>query len=420
MADPEMDKELAKSLTVAKKKPRNFAIIAKGLNVLRLIIDKKPIKDGAVQAAKKECQGNAVTRGVVVGDGAELVFKVVEETKVNPLKLREFIDASSGLKVKARIEVVATLEEVNDEAPDDAPESGTGDVSAAPPVSPPSGDAIQFTQRLKTLKPALDPLLAANVPASQTAKVLLGEAAALARKSDFTAALERLDQLESLLKQARTAQAETSSASGADATKEFTARLKALMPAIAAAAGTPAGDAAKRKANEAGLCARRHEYGPANLLLDDVVSLLKGDATPEQPAGEGEKGPSGDVAAVWRDAKDETDSQFNKLTAKLRQSQHPYLRRVAELGLQGLASDPGRVFVSMQAAIFDYRGATGEARRKAGAKLLDAVKNYRTFVEGNRLLEVLDTDGHCGPLTIRKTLLDALGTMDRIVTGEIG
>jgi hypothetical protein len=69
----ELDEELAKELHVAKKKPRNFAIIAKGTNVLKLLVDKKPIKEGASVKAKKACQGNAV----VTGDGPDLVFQVV-------------------------------------------------------------------------------------------------------------------------------------------------------------------------------------------------------------------------------------------------------------------------------------------------------------------------------------------------------
>ena len=105
-----IDKDLAKSLQVARKKPLNFVIIAKGANVLGLLVDKRPIKDGVVLKAKKELGGNAVVRGVVVGEDPELVFQVVEEPTIAEPKLKKFISDATRLNVTPRFQVLAELQ----------------------------------------------------------------------------------------------------------------------------------------------------------------------------------------------------------------------------------------------------------------------------------------------------------------------
>ena len=58
-----------------RKKPRNFAIIAKGQNVLKLLVDKKPIKEGALVKAKKEVQGNAIVKASSAGTARSWCFR---------------------------------------------------------------------------------------------------------------------------------------------------------------------------------------------------------------------------------------------------------------------------------------------------------------------------------------------------------
>lgn len=135
---PDINKDLVKALQRAKKKPCNFAVIAKGPNVLKLIVDRKPIKDGALLQAKKECQGNAIVKGVVCGgDGPELIFRVKDEPAFGDAKLRKYITDETKLTLKPRFEITADLQEV--EADDDEQEE------AAPPaaggITPVSSDA---------------------------------------------------------------------------------------------------------------------------------------------------------------------------------------------------------------------------------------------------------------------------------------
>lgn len=114
MSNENIDKELAQSLKDAKTKLHNFVLIVKGENVQKLLVSKKFIKDGEVQAAKKESHGTDVIRGQIVAgqDSAELVFQIKEETKVKAVKLRTYITDHTQMAVKPRFEVVAEL--VND------------------------------------------------------------------------------------------------------------------------------------------------------------------------------------------------------------------------------------------------------------------------------------------------------------------
>lgn len=124
MADIEIDKDLMKSLRLARKRPRNFAIIAKGLTCLKLIVSKRRIKDGDLIKAKKEYHGNAIVRGLVTGgDGPELVFQVTEEVSLLEAKFKLFIKEHTGLPWKPRFAVVLTQQEVDDETADEPDET---------------------------------------------------------------------------------------------------------------------------------------------------------------------------------------------------------------------------------------------------------------------------------------------------------
>lgn len=122
------DKDFAKQVQEAKKKPRNFAIIAKGPNCLKILLSKKPIKQSDILAAKTVLKGNAVITGVCVGEvGGGLVFRVLEEPSVTRQKLKDSIKNESKLTLNARFEVVSSIEEINeDEQAETPPDAGAG------------------------------------------------------------------------------------------------------------------------------------------------------------------------------------------------------------------------------------------------------------------------------------------------------
>lgn len=140
MSGSEVDKDLAKALQAAKKKPRNFAIIAKGAKILKLIVDKKPIKQGVLLQAKKEYQGTEIVKGIVRGDGSELVFQVVELPTLDDAKLKRFVTETTRLPL-ARFEATADLQEIDDESPDEQAQPTATAMESAPPTTEAVPDA---------------------------------------------------------------------------------------------------------------------------------------------------------------------------------------------------------------------------------------------------------------------------------------
>ena len=110
MAD-EIDTELAKKLRKALKQPRNFALIARGVEPLKLFVQKKPLKMSELKTAKSELGGKQIIIGVCSGDGGkEIVFKVEDkEPRIRATTLRKFIAEQSGLALTPRFEVVEEL-----------------------------------------------------------------------------------------------------------------------------------------------------------------------------------------------------------------------------------------------------------------------------------------------------------------------
>lgn len=108
----DIDTDLAKKLRKALKQPRNFAIIARGVEPLKLFVQKKPLKISELKAAKSELGGKQIIQGICQGDGGkEIVFKVEErEPRIRPTTFRKFIAEKSGLTLTPRFEVVEELD----------------------------------------------------------------------------------------------------------------------------------------------------------------------------------------------------------------------------------------------------------------------------------------------------------------------
>ena len=98
--------DLKSALVQAKKKPRHFAIIAKGAEVLALFAQKRPLRPGDLRQSRRDAGGKQIIEGICQGDGGtKLVFMVEgEKPKVKKSKLREFISKETGLMLKPRFE----------------------------------------------------------------------------------------------------------------------------------------------------------------------------------------------------------------------------------------------------------------------------------------------------------------------------
>lgn len=98
--------DLKTALTQARKKPRYFAIIAKGPEVLSLMVQKKPLRDSLLRSERREEGGKQVIQGICEGEGGtSLVFKVEGTApKVKKSALRKYISDETGLMLKPRFD----------------------------------------------------------------------------------------------------------------------------------------------------------------------------------------------------------------------------------------------------------------------------------------------------------------------------
>jgi hypothetical protein len=96
--------DLKSALTRARKKPRYFAIIAKGPEVLSLMVQKKPFRESVLRYERREEGGKQIIEGVCQGErGSDLVFKVEGGLpKIKKSSLRKFISDETGLMLKPR------------------------------------------------------------------------------------------------------------------------------------------------------------------------------------------------------------------------------------------------------------------------------------------------------------------------------
>jgi len=108
-----IDTELAKKLRKALSQPRKFALIARGVEPLKLFVQKKPLKMSELKAAKSELGGKQIIEGICQGDGGkEIVFQVEgREPRIRATTFRKFIVEQCGLTLTPRFEVVEELKE---------------------------------------------------------------------------------------------------------------------------------------------------------------------------------------------------------------------------------------------------------------------------------------------------------------------
>lgn len=100
--------DLSAALKQAKRKPRYFAIVANGNEVLSLQVQKKPFRPAALKRERREEGGKQVYQGICEGtSGSILVFKFEGGLpKLKPPRLRKFIAEATGLAIKPQFAVL--------------------------------------------------------------------------------------------------------------------------------------------------------------------------------------------------------------------------------------------------------------------------------------------------------------------------
>ena len=286
-----------------------FALVLKGADGA-LLVDKQKVKKNDLEAAKKQSGGSTVIQGTCYGgDDGVLMFETAKAPAPTWAAIvKKIATRDAGVSLKAEFVQGGGGEEEGGES--------EGEEGSAPsPTKAPGNAAALFAARLKSLLPQVKDALTAKLPAGEEAKQCATEASNLARSNDYDKANALLDTAEALLKNAAapTAPAKPPTPSPGDGAAAFTARLKALMPAIKNAASTASAKQINLFTAEAGTFAKQQDFAQANKRLDAVELLLRRAAAPSTPAA-----PTGVPATVTAEiAKPAVVAQLAAKTGKV-------------------------------------------------------------------------------------------------------
>ena len=179
--------------------------------------------------------------------------------------------------------------------------------------------------------------------------------------------------------------------------------LAGLIGRIAAAAGTDEARKAllAKLAGDANAAIKANDLSQAGRLVAELRGAI------EPPSGTAAK-----TMPIWRDARDETGDQFNKLSDAMRKHGMPLFRRIADRGLNGITETR---LVAMQEALMELDSAAGEKRPAAVDKVKAAIADMRGFIQSNPVLPILERNPLKVPVTLRATLTGALDAIDKVL-----
>ncbi len=163
---------------------------------------------------------------------------------------------------------------------------------ASPSPSPVDDKLAIWKAKVAEWGPAIKAAIAAKGPNAAEMVKLLSQASALSKPGgNLDEAIAKLTECHELISQS----------SDADPAVLFNERLKALLPDIKKAAGTPTGEEAKLRASEAGMFARKKDFTQANQLLDRITQLLRAsNPSAPSPATAGDKPASSTEPQITR------------------------------------------------------------------------------------------------------------------------
>ena len=429
---PDIDKVLVKALQMAMNKPQNFVAIAKGSSIAKLLVDRRPIPQGAVKAAKDECHGNTIIKGVVsCGPNRELVFAVNAKPAVADDKLRKYINDEARLAVKARFEVVAQTPEVDDQeeaaaAPAKSGKSPTQAVVAMPAAGGTAAaaggadPATAFNARLKALLPDIQQAVAAGGDAGLEIKLASSEAGVMAHKMDFAAANRLLDRAQTLLKAA------VPSAAGSVPPPPPPPPAPPALPperSLAAAIRHVESDFRQslrafpeRKAElEKAWAVIQQQVQDKNIAgakakLEELRRVLAalGSVSLDQAAEFREQWDA--AVESWEDAVAAVSEQMEDLKSALADSEDEDLAAIAEFGLGAVTQEH---LVPLRAAILEL-GATPPDRLKVvGKRVQNQLAAFRQHIESSRAVAACDENPFGVTVTIRQSLAPGLTALER-------
>jgi hypothetical protein len=319
----------------------------------------------------------------------------------------------------------------------EAPAAGTGAASdglakpaatgsgASPARQPASAEQLAYTQRLRKVRERYEQALREQHPESTKLRALMGYASEKAdEQHDYAAAAKGLEALEKLLA-ASTAGGGSQTREGpggVDAGAAFKARMTALIPRMnaAQAAGEPAAQDVKLKANEAAALAGRRNFDAASAALDQAEALLARTPSATATARAAKPSAAGSRFVEFAQTRLAWDQTRKTVQAELKKLENQILAQCKdEPDLDVIAAGTRELYVMLE--VLDERlidvlddalnAQTAEKRKAFHGQAREVVDEYLDFVNTEPLLKDIDRSNGFIDVTIRSTLTNNLNQM---------
>lgn len=296
--------------------------------------------------------------GTCLFEAGAHTFVVMSQAAGLAKKIKAAIKEQTGLNIKVR---------VRGEDPDDVDEDLLEEGDAQKQGG--HADAVaelksRFDAKLKALQPSVDMVLKAGGATAPKVTALFKFAQDKSASGDFKAAMEALAALAKLLEASPPSPAPTEGSGGVKPDVAFNARLKALLPAIKKATddGVPQSQAVRTLVAQAGVKAKEGDFSAANLMLDEVETLLSAGAAPR-----GAPGKTGDSPA---------EAEYRQLLAQLTPDYEALMATGSVPALRDQQSQMERVWdaASKLASAGDFAKALGLLKPLANADALRKLK----------------------------------------------
>ena len=120
--------------------------------------------------------------------------------------------------------------------------------------------------------------------------------------------------------------------------------------------------------------------------------------------------------AAWRTAIEDVDGQITDLQAAMRKYPDDDLHDIAEFGLNGVT---GGNKVLLMAALVELGDGNALAVQKSGKQVLSAVAEFRTLINSDERVAVIDDNPFSVTVAIRETLGPALQGLENALKGVV-
>jgi hypothetical protein len=126
------------------------------------------------------------------------------------------------------------------------------------------------------------------------------------------------------------------------------------------------------------------------------------------PKVQAPSGPRAKLLPIWTEAKEKADTGIAKLQDALREQEDEDLESIAEFGLYGVTTGQS---VRLMAALRDADSAGSD---KAYETVRDAVEDYRDYLEGAPIVDLVEDNPFGVQVPLRGILIPALEELERI------